>query len=162
MYTSVNNVNSYLELPSIGWLLSLPDSSPKDWIASCPTVVTFATRLLTEPLSRRLPSAKPARSISEDRLLKRFVRFGILGDLPGNPFEVARLNRLLFAAFVADIHSVAFYLPLIHSRPASPSMSFVFQIESTPPGGGSLADPSAHHIRGGSKLDYLTILGPKG
>jgi Mg-chelatase subunit ChlD len=41
-----------LELPSIGWLLFLPDSSPNDWIASCPTVVTFATRLLTEPLSR--------------------------------------------------------------------------------------------------------------
>jgi predicted chitinase len=40
-----------LELPSIGWLLFLPDSSPNDWIASCPTVVTFATRLLTEPLS---------------------------------------------------------------------------------------------------------------
>src|SRR3712207_7975584 len=34
--------------------------------------------------------------------------------------EVARLNRLLFAAFVADIHSVAFYLPyVIHSRPRS-------------------------------------------
>jgi hypothetical protein len=42
-----------LELPSIGWLLSLPDSSPNDWIASCPTVVTFATRLLTEPLSHK-------------------------------------------------------------------------------------------------------------
>jgi Tol biopolymer transport system component len=41
---------SDLELPSIGWLLFLPDSSPNDWIASCPTVVTFATRLLTEPL----------------------------------------------------------------------------------------------------------------
>src|SRR5215212_5981667 len=43
--------NPDLELPSIGWLLFLPDSSPNDWIASCPTVVTFATRLLTEPLS---------------------------------------------------------------------------------------------------------------
>src|SRR5215204_6856695 len=44
-----------LELPSIGWLLFLPDSSPNDWIASCPTVVTFATRLLTEPLTHLLP-----------------------------------------------------------------------------------------------------------
>ena len=65
--------------------------------------------------------------------------------------EVARLNRLLFAAFVADIHSVACYLPLIHSRPASPSMIFVFQIESTPPRVRGLAETSAHHIRGGSK-----------
>src|SRR5215204_2356539 len=44
-----------LELPSIGWLLFLADSSPNDWIASCPTVVTFATRLLTEPLTHLLP-----------------------------------------------------------------------------------------------------------
>jgi hypothetical protein len=41
-----------LELPSIGWLLFLPDNSPNDWTASCPTVVTFATRLLTEALSK--------------------------------------------------------------------------------------------------------------
>ena len=44
---------NYLELPSIGWLLFLPYSSPNDWTASCPTVVTFTTRLLTEPLRYR-------------------------------------------------------------------------------------------------------------
>src|SRR5215217_7347293 len=45
-----------LELPSIGWLLFLPDSSPNDWTATSPTVVTFATRLLTESLIHRSTS----------------------------------------------------------------------------------------------------------
>src|SRR5215216_659110 len=57
-----------LELPSIGWLLFLPDSSPNDWIASCPTVVTFATRLLTEPLSKAV-SSQDGSSRLEDLIL---------------------------------------------------------------------------------------------
>src|SRR3712207_3687923 len=83
--------------------------------------------------------------------------------------EVARLNRLLFAAFVADIHSVAFYLPyVIHSRPASrpaspcSSMIFVSKYSLRHPAFEASLRPLRITHRGGSKLDYLAIKGPKG
>jgi hypothetical protein len=62
---------SYLELPSIGWLLFLPDSSPNDWIASCPTAVTFATRLLTEPLRNNSRIRRNTRSNVSTRTQRR-------------------------------------------------------------------------------------------
>ena len=44
--------------------LFLPDSSPNDWIASCPPVVTFATRLLTEPLKGAYVVPRPHSAYS--------------------------------------------------------------------------------------------------
>jgi hypothetical protein len=65
-----------LELPSIGWLLFLPDSSPNDWTASCPCVVTFATRLLTEPLTHVEHISGCPASLRERRLCR--TRFCVL------------------------------------------------------------------------------------
>ena len=51
-----------LELPSIGWQRFILDSSQSDPIAIPAFLDTYATRLLTEPLSRRRPRCKWHRS----------------------------------------------------------------------------------------------------
>src|SRR5215217_559605 len=50
----LGNCSFHLELPSIGWQLFILDSSQSDPIALPAFLDTYATRLLTEPLSPRV------------------------------------------------------------------------------------------------------------
>src|SRR5215218_6746447 len=101
--------NPDLELPSIGWLLFLPDSSPNDWIASCPTVITFATRLLTEPLSQAVLREDRGRWVS--LILAAVIAsvfFGVYHFAHSPPFNTVPL--VVFLSLIGLVTSVFFFV----------------------------------------------------
>src|SRR5829696_7533480 len=99
--------NTLLELPSIGWLLFILDSAQSDSTAFPSCLDTYATRLLTEPLStlagQTLPTDKydasyrsAARILSTGELRRTLQPVHDFAPRPANRYH-QRYGRVALA-----------------------------------------------------------------